>query len=74
MNSPLVSRFLVPPQQSYFLYEKDLSGLQAFCADYPEAIPILLYNGQERLVKKNIYCLPIDDFLKKLTPLHGKLF
>ena len=57
----------------YLNYEKDLSGLNAFCVDYPEAIPILLYYGQERLLKKNILCLPIEDFLKTLTPLRSVL-
>ncbi|HVV68998.1 MAG TPA: AAA family ATPase [Gammaproteobacteria bacterium] len=47
---------------------KDLSGLKAFCTDYPEALPILLYRGQERLLKDGIICLPIEEFLRQLTP------
>ncbi len=50
------------------VHEKDLSGLKAFCIDYPEATPLLLYRGQERLKKSGILCLPIDQFLKNLIP------
>ncbi|NGX54462.1 MAG: hypothetical protein KR126chlam2_00073 [Chlamydiae bacterium] len=47
---------------------KDLKGLEAFKADYPEAIPILLYRGRERLLKKGIYCLPCEEFLLQSSP------
>jgi predicted AAA+ superfamily ATPase len=55
------------------VHEKDLSGLRAFCVDYPEATPVLLYYGHERLQKKNIRCLPVEDFLRTLTPLRSEL-
>ncbi len=56
------------------VYEKDLSGLQSFCNDYPEATPLFLYGGQERLKMKNILCLPIQAFLRTLTPIpSGKI-
>ena len=50
------------------VHSQDLRGLQAFCADYPEAKPILLYRGKDRLKISGIDCIPIDQFLKKLTP------
>ena len=50
------------------VFSKDLSGLRAFCDDYPEATPLLLYRGKERLKKNNILCLPVFDFLKQLRP------
>jgi len=39
-----------------------------FKKDYPESTPILLYGGQEKIMKKNILCLPISDFLLSLYP------
>jgi predicted AAA+ superfamily ATPase len=52
------------------VYHKDIKSLQAFCEDYPEAVPILLYQGQERLKIGKILCLPVDRFLKQLNPLN----
>lgn len=52
----------------------DLRGLKAFCEDYKEAIPILLYGGNERLKKDDILCLPIDEFLKKLHPAQSLIY
>jgi predicted AAA+ superfamily ATPase len=46
----------------------DLNSLRSFVEDYPEAKPVLLYRGKERLVLKNCLCLPVDSFLKELTP------
>lgn len=50
------------------IFARDLAALKAFSSDYPEAKPMLLYRGQERLLKDGIICLPIEDFLKKLNP------
>lgn len=47
---------------------EDLSGLEAFGEDYPEAKRILLYRGRERLESRGILCLPCEDFLAALTP------
>ncbi len=55
------------------IYNQDLSGLKAFCEDYPEAKPLMLYRGQERLQKGKILCLPVEEFLKSLTPIHPDL-
>jgi uncharacterized protein len=46
----------------------DLQPLVSFMEDYPEATPILLYRGKERLYKKNVLCLPCEEFLKELRP------
>lgn len=54
-----------------FVSDKDLNGLKAFQEDYPESTAILLYRGNERLMKKNILCLPIEDFLLNLIPGSG---
>lgn len=47
---------------------QDLRALKNFSEDYPEAIPILLYTGEERLKKQNILCLPVTEFLTNLNP------
>ncbi|HLD84416.1 MAG TPA: DUF4143 domain-containing protein, partial [Coxiellaceae bacterium] len=50
------------------VHTQDLRGLQAFCEDYPEAKPILLYRGRDQLNISNIACMPVDLFLKELNP------
>ncbi len=46
----------------------DLRGLRAFCEDYPEARPIHLYRGADRLDVDGVLCLPVDEFLRQLRP------
>ncbi len=46
----------------------DLKGLEHFQQDYPEAKTLLLYRGETRLLKKQILCLPVNEFLKSLVP------
>lgn len=53
------------------IHPKDLYGLEQFHNDYPESTPIFLYRGKHRLKKGNILCLPVDTFLKELSP-HNK--
>lgn len=45
------------------LSTRDLRGLKAFCSDYPEATPLLLYRGEHLLKKEGIHCLPVETFL-----------
>lgn len=45
-----------------------LKGLLSFREDYPEARAILLYRGHERLMIKEILCLPCEQFLRDLAP------
>ena len=52
---------------------KDLRGLRAFREDYPEAEAALLYRGQDRLRMNDIWCLPVDDFLRRIVPKRGLL-
>ena len=52
---------------------KDLRGLRAFREDYPEAQAALLYRGRDRLRMGGIWCLPVDEFLRRLVPTHGLL-
>ena len=50
------------------IHPKSLRGLKSFKGDYPEASALLLYRGKERLLIDDILCLPVDDFLKRLSP------
>lgn len=52
------------------VHATDLKSLKAFCADYPEAKPLLLYRGQEKLMIDKILCWPVTDFLMNLIPNH----
>ena len=47
---------------------EDLRPLAAFAEEYPEAVPILLYRGVERLRIGKIWCLPVETFLRDLRP------
>jgi predicted AAA+ superfamily ATPase len=49
----------------------DLRSLKAFTADYPDATPVLLYRGEDRLRIKDIWCVPVEDFLQRLKPSEG---
>ncbi len=46
----------------------DVRALGSFKADYPEANVLLLYRGEERLKIGDIWCLPVDQFLRELRP------
>jgi len=47
---------------------KDLRALKTFRGDYPECTTALLYRGTDRLVVDDVWCLPCEDFLRRLTP------
>lgn len=47
---------------------EDLRGLRTFSDDYPECRPVLLYRGAERLRKGDVFCYPVNEFLRALTP------
>lgn len=55
-------------KNSQHIHPQDLRSLEHFKQDYPEAILVFLYRGQERLVKKGIFCLPCEEFLINLRP------
>lgn len=60
--------YAIELKHSNSIYQKDVKPLLAFCEDYPEATPILLYRGNNRMMIKNVICLPVDDFLRALRP------
>lgn len=47
---------------------QDIQGLRSFQEDYKEAKTIFLYRGKERIMKHNILCLPVEDFLQTIVP------
>ncbi|GJM06732.1 MAG: ATPase [marine bacterium B5-7] len=53
---------------SGYVDSKDLRGLKNFKEDYPESTPIMLYQGDERILRDGILCMPCDEFLKQLVP------
>ena len=46
----------------------DLHGLKAFKTDFPESTTLLLYRGEETIDRDGIRCMPVDIFLKNLSP------
>lgn len=50
------------------MHLSDLRPLKTFMQDYPEARPLLLYRGEERLRMDGIPCIPCQDFLAALHP------
>jgi predicted AAA+ superfamily ATPase len=46
----------------------DLRGLRSFGNEYPEARRLLLYQGNERLERDGVLCLPVEQFLQELDP------
>jgi predicted AAA+ superfamily ATPase len=48
----------------------DLRPLEAFGEDYPGSRRVLLYRGEDRLLRNGISCLPCGDFLRRLQPGH----
>jgi predicted AAA+ superfamily ATPase len=55
-------------QNSTVVRSNDLRPLRAFIADYPEAKPLLLYSGNDELMIDGIRCVPVERFLRGLTP------
>lgn len=47
---------------------KDLRALKTFRSDYPECKTALLYRGTERLLIDDVWCIPCDEFLRRLMP------
>lgn len=58
----------VEVKNTAFPRARDTSGLRTFVKDYPEAQPVLLYRGTDRKHRDGIPWLPVDTFLKALSP------
>ncbi len=46
---------------------QDLRSLREFKKDYPDAKLVYLYRGKEKLLRTEILCWPVDDFLMNLS-------
>ena len=55
------------------VHSTDLRALHAFREDYPEAESVVLYRGRERLRIDGVWCLPVQDFLRRIQPNRGLL-
>jgi predicted AAA+ superfamily ATPase len=55
-------------QNSSDVRPADLRPLRAFREDYPESTGVLLYRGSERRRIDDIWCLPVEAFLRGLHP------
>lgn len=42
---------------------KDVQSLKVFCEEYPEATPLFLYRGKQRIQVRGVLCLPCEEFL-----------
>lgn len=60
-------------KRSRSVTRKDLSGLKAFMEDYPSAIPILIYGGNEHLQMGDIKAIPVTDALTHMDELLANL-
>ena len=57
-------------KRSSRVHKRDIRHLKSFCQDYPEAGGILIYMGHERLLMDGIMCVPCQEFLLGLNPVH----
>jgi hypothetical protein len=48
--------------------QADLRSLKHFRQDYPEARAALLYRGECRLLRDDVLCIPVEQFLAELSP------
>ncbi len=60
--------FAIEVKNGSTIHPRDLKSLEAFCTDYPEATPILLYRGKRRYKEKGILCCPAEEFLLSIHP------
>ena len=52
---------------------EDLRSLKSFKEEYPEAKLYFLYRGNEKVLIKDILCIPCVEFLNKLKPGHKEI-
>ena len=46
----------------------DVKGLIEFQKDYPQAKILLLYRGTQKIMHKNVLCMPCEEFLLSVNP------
>ncbi|MGH8259340.1 MAG: hypothetical protein ACREUG_06575 [Steroidobacteraceae bacterium] len=47
---------------------RDLTALEHFAEDYPQASRYLLYRGEDRVMRNGVLCMPVEQFLMALKP------
>lgn len=55
------------------VHSNDLRPLRTFRKDYPEASAAILHRGNERLRIGDVWCLPVEQFLRRVVPGKGLL-
>lgn len=50
-------------KNSSLVSPKDVRSLKIFCEEYPEATPLFLYRGKQRMEIGGILCMPCEEFL-----------
>jgi uncharacterized protein len=60
--------YAVEVKNSKSIFSTDLRSLKTFHEDYPEATPLILYRGKDKLRLDNILCWPVEEFLLQLYP------
>lgn len=60
--------YAIEIKKTISIQSKDLRSLQEFKKDYPGCIPLLLYGGKEKILRGDILCVPVSDFLLHLKP------
>ena len=55
------------------VHSRDLRALRAFREDWPEAETAMLHRGPERSRIDGVWCLPVQDFLRRMAPDRGLL-
>jgi predicted AAA+ superfamily ATPase len=61
----------VQVQNSSDVRPADIRPLRTFREDYPESTAVLLYRGGERRRVDDVWCLPVEPFLRDLVPSRG---
>ena len=59
--------FAIEVKNTTQIRPQDLRGLHEFKKDYPDAKLVYLYRGNEKLLRNQVLCRPVDDFLKNLS-------
>lgn len=60
--------YAIEVKNSTQVHDTDLRSLRTFQSDYPEARCVMLYRGTERLMKRDVLCVPCEQFLRELDP------
>jgi len=76
-SSGVEVNFVVYGEKNFFAIEvkntkninlQDTKSLKIFLQEYPEAKAVLLYRGEEKIIRQGILCIPIEQFLLDLKP------